>query len=202
MANPRKLKQEAMAASGSGSWRKAATCYANLEKLEPADPTWSLKLGECLRKMGNDEEAIKAFSRAATGYAKQEMLLKAIAVCKIILSIDAKHTRTQDLLTALHGAQEGPTAVAASPSATPPAPVPTARPVTVVPPGRTAVAPVAPQPRRPLTPLPPARPSGVAPSSTAASPPLSPAPALGHAPRCLGGGPARHLGRHGDAHPH
>ena len=41
-----------MEAAGSGNWRKAGTCYASLEQLEPAEPTWALKLGECQRKLG------------------------------------------------------------------------------------------------------------------------------------------------------
>jgi cAMP-dependent protein kinase regulator len=108
MADSRKLKQEALEAAGSGNWRKAATCYANLERAEPTEPSWALKLGECLRKMGNEAESIKAFSRAVTGYAKCDLLLKAVAVCKIILGIDPKHTRTQELLASLYAAQGTP----------------------------------------------------------------------------------------------
>ncbi len=123
MADLRKLKQEALEATGSGNWRKAATCYANLEKAESTEPSWALKLGECLRKMGNEGESIKAFGRAATGYAKRDLLLKAVAVCKIILGIDPKHTHTQELLAALYAAQGTPVpATAVMPSRTPVSP--------------------------------------------------------------------------------
>lgn len=109
MADLRKFKQEALDAKASGNWRKAATCYANLERADPSEPTWGLKLGECLRKLGNDAEAIKAFSRAAAGYARSDLLFKALAVCKIILGLDPKHTRTQDLLASLYAVQGSPT---------------------------------------------------------------------------------------------
>ncbi|HEY5284793.1 MAG TPA: cyclic nucleotide-binding domain-containing protein, partial [Polyangia bacterium] len=109
MADLRKVKDEALQAAGKGNWRKAAWCYANLEKDEPAQPSWSLKLGECLRRLGNDGEAIKALERAVNGYAKSDLLLKAIAVCKIILSIDPKHSSTQELLAAFCAAQRKPT---------------------------------------------------------------------------------------------
>jgi len=128
MADSRKLKQEALEATGSGNWRKAATCYVNLEKAEPTEPSWALKLGECLRKMGNEGESIKAFSRAVTGYARCDLLLKAVAVCKIILGIDPKHTRTQEVLASLYAAQGTPvpaTAVMPSRTPVPPAAVPT-----------------------------------------------------------------------------
>ncbi len=104
----RKLKDDALAASSKGNWRKAAWCYANLEKDDPSEPSWALKLGEALRKLGNDNEAVKAFARAASGYARGDVLLKAIAVCKIILGIDPRHTQTQEMLAALHASQATP----------------------------------------------------------------------------------------------
>jgi CRP-like cAMP-binding protein len=129
MADARKLKDEALAASAHGNWKKAASLYAALEQQEN-DPLWPLKLGECLRKMGHPIEAIKALSRAADVYAKSDLLLKAIAVCKIILEIDPGHTRTQQMLANLHGSrsrtQTRPPATApAPPPVPPPAPPPT-----------------------------------------------------------------------------
>jgi len=126
MADLRKLKREALEAASAANWRKAATCYANLERGESSEPSWALKLGECLRKMGNDDEAIKAFSRAAAGYAKADVLLKAVAVCKIILGIDPKHTHTQELLASLYAAQGRP-AQPVAPSPRPDAPPPAKR---------------------------------------------------------------------------
>src|SRR5512141_2262445 len=124
MADLRKLKQEALDAAAAGNWRKAATGYANLEHANPTDPSWSLKLGECLRKLGADAEAVKAFSRAAAAYARQDVLLKAIAVCKIILGIDPKHTHTLELLASLYAAQAGPSQAAAAVPAEAPARAP------------------------------------------------------------------------------
>jgi cAMP-dependent protein kinase regulator len=161
MADVRKLKQEALEAAGTGNWRKAATCYANLERAESAEPTWALKLGECLRKLGGEVEAIKAFSRAAAGYAKRDLLLKAIAVCKIILGIDPKHTRTQELLASLYAAQGVP--------AQPAAALPTRTPI----PAAAARTPGAPAQTRPVVFPAPAPPPASAPSSKAAVPPPS-----------------------------
>ncbi|MBN2575212.1 MAG: cyclic nucleotide-binding domain-containing protein [Deltaproteobacteria bacterium] len=164
MADLRKLKQEALEATTNGNWRKAATCYANLERREPTDPAWALKLGECLRRMGNNEEAIKAFSRSAIGYAKGDVLLKAIAVCKIILGIDAKHTHTQQLLASLHAAQgTGPAqAVPSRPAA------PSTEPV--APPTRPSPPPLPPRP--PVAPAVAPSPAAAAPAKPAAPPPL------------------------------
>ncbi len=108
MADLRKLKNEALEAAGKGNWRKAAWCYANLEKDEAAEPGWALKLGESLRKLGNDSEAVKALGRAVNGYAKNGLVLKAVAVCKIILSVDPNHSLAQELLDSFYAAQRRP----------------------------------------------------------------------------------------------
>jgi cAMP-dependent protein kinase regulator len=166
MADVRKLKQQALEAAGTGNWRKAATCYANLERAEPAEPAWALKLGECLRKLGGDAEAIKAFTRAAAGYAKRDLLLKAIAVCKIILGLDPKHTRTQELLASLYAAQGVP--------AQPAAALPNRTPI----PAAAARTPSAPAQTRPVvfpTPLPASAPSSKAAVLLPSSPTSPPA---------------------------
>lgn len=124
MADARKLKDEALEASAHGNWKRAASLYTALEQQEN-DPLWPLKLGECLRKMGHPIEAIKALSRAADIYAKSDLLLKAIAVCKIILEIDPGHTRTQQMLANLHGSRPGTqTRPPEKAPAPPPAPAP------------------------------------------------------------------------------
>jgi len=171
MPDLRKLKNEAIEAVGKGNWRKAATCYANLEKDEPRDPSWPLKLGESLRKLGNDAEAVKALGRAARGYATGDLLVKAIAVCKIILGIDPAHTQTQDMLAALHASQRqaAPEAVPL-PKRTPPPP--TAAPAFPSPIEMVAAEtePALP-PGQPLPSVP--SPSGVAMSSAASSRPVN-----------------------------
>jgi cAMP-dependent protein kinase regulator len=123
MADLRKLKNEALEAAAKGNWRKAAWCYANLEKDEPADPSWALKLGESLRRVGNHAEAIKALGRAVNAYAKDGIWLKAVAVCRIILSLDPGQARAQELLDSFYaGRREGAASpLGSSRPATPPA---------------------------------------------------------------------------------
>jgi CRP-like cAMP-binding protein len=115
MVDLRKLKNQASDAAAKSNWKKAASAYATLEQNE-RDGLWPLKLGECLRKLGHKVEAIKALTRAVDIYAKADLLLKAIAVCKLILDIDPNHTKTQQALAAFHasriGALSGATALA------------------------------------------------------------------------------------------
>jgi CRP-like cAMP-binding protein len=165
MADLRKVKDEAFDAVAKGNWKKAANLYATLEQNE-RDAQWPLKLGECLRKLGHNAEAIKALSRAVDIYSKADLLLKAIAICKIILEIDPHHTKTQQVLAAFHASHTG--TLTRAPAAAPvPAPAPTAStpvpasawaPVSHVRGGGTAI-------RRPvdLTPAPEATPAHLAP---------------------------------------
>ena len=106
MVDLRKLKNQAADAAAKSNWKKAASAYATLEQHEH-DALWPLKLGECLRKLGHKVEAVKALNRAVDIYAKADLLLKAIAVCKIILDIDPSHTKTQQTLTAFHASRMG-----------------------------------------------------------------------------------------------
>ena len=131
MADLRKQKDEALAAIVKGNWRKAAACYASLEKDEPSEPAWALKLGECLRKTGDNPQALKALVRAALAYSRLDLLVKAIAVCKIILGIDPAHTRTQEMLASFHAAHsESVGRLSPTPSRPAPATPPTpARPI-------------------------------------------------------------------------
>lgn len=130
MADLRKLKDEALQAAANGNWKRAASLYSQLEQAD-RDPLWPLKLGECWRKLGSKDEAVKALSRAVEVYAEGQLILKAIAICKIILDIDPSHTKTQQRLAVLASRQESssrddsPSPELAAPPA-PPAPEPAA----------------------------------------------------------------------------
>jgi len=189
MADLRKLKNEALEAAAKGNWRKAVWCYANLEKDEPAEPGWALKLGESLRKMGKDGEAIKALGRAVNAYAKTGLILKAIAVCKIILGIDPRQAHTQELLDSFYAAQRKPTDPGVPMPKRPPPPsavqfpgVPVQPYATAVPPAVLAPAPPDPfavsstmKVSRPVAVAAPATPTYAGPSSAvSASPALPP----------------------------
>lgn len=98
----RKLKDEAAEAGQKGKWKKAVELYHQLEKLEPTDGGWPQRAGEMCRKLGRKEDAVQAYGRAADVFSKYGFLLKAVAVCKIILELDPEHTETQTKLASLH----------------------------------------------------------------------------------------------------
>ncbi len=66
------------------------------------------------RRLGKDTEAIASYHAVAENYAQEGLLLKAIAVCKLILEIDEHHTETQAILADLY-AKKGGRGTTASP---------------------------------------------------------------------------------------
>ncbi|MBI4511431.1 MAG: cyclic nucleotide-binding domain-containing protein [Deltaproteobacteria bacterium] len=110
--DPRKLKDEAALALEKGKWKAALDGYLALARLESKDGIWPQKAGEMYRKLGKRDEAVAAFSRAVEAYSISGFLLKAVAVCKLILEIEPSHTDAQAKIASLHSARGLP-AVAA-----------------------------------------------------------------------------------------
>jgi EAL domain-containing protein (putative c-di-GMP-specific phosphodiesterase class I)/CRP-like cAMP-binding protein len=102
MVDPRKLQAEALVAVENGDFATAAGIYAALERAQPSDGIWPLKLGESLRKIGDRQAAVKALTRALQIYVRQDLRPKAIAVCKSILEIDPRHPQIRQILTFLN----------------------------------------------------------------------------------------------------
>jgi CRP-like cAMP-binding protein len=97
----RVLREEALALVRQGHDKKALLRFAELEQLEPNEPDWPRRSAECHRVLGNAKEQVEALGRAAEQYMSLGLVPKAIATCKVILSVDPKHTETQQRLTAL-----------------------------------------------------------------------------------------------------
>jgi len=87
----RQLRTEASDAFAAGKFKRALAAYLELEQLEPRDAQWSKRAAETYRRLGKDKEAIAAFTRAADRYAQSGFLVQAIAVCKLILTIESKN---------------------------------------------------------------------------------------------------------------
>lgn len=75
----------------------AVKALEELEKLEE-EPRWSQRLGEALRRLGKTSEAEEAFVRAAERYADKGFSAHAIAMAKLVTSINPERT---DLLARL-----------------------------------------------------------------------------------------------------
>jgi CRP-like cAMP-binding protein len=67
----------------------AVRALVELERLEASEPRWSQRLGESYRRLGKTPEAVDAFARAFQRYFDQGFLPRAIAMAKLVRSLDA-----------------------------------------------------------------------------------------------------------------
>jgi CRP-like cAMP-binding protein len=102
MADPRKLKDAVQKALEGGKHKKAADLYLELASTEPTEGLWPHRAGEMLKKVGDKPGAARALREAADRYSRRGFLLKAIAVCKLILEVDPAQTEAQELLARLY----------------------------------------------------------------------------------------------------
>lgn len=115
----RKLKDEAAKFLAKGRVDKALEVYAKVLEADPRDLQARLKCGDLYRRLGKDAEAIQSYHQVAEAYAQEGLLLKAIAVCKLILEIDENYTATQKMLADLYSKKGGGRSDASAPKAAP-----------------------------------------------------------------------------------
>lgn len=88
------VRDEAAKAVERGKLDRAVELYAQLEAAEPASAQWPKRIGEVLRRANKNAPAIAALERAVDKFVAAGFLVQAIAVCKLILQIDAAHAHT------------------------------------------------------------------------------------------------------------
>ena len=101
----RKLRDDASRLMEKGKHAKALDKYLRLEEVDPEEAGWSKRVADCYRRLGRREDELEALIRAADGYSRIGYLLKAVAVCKLVLAIDPKHTETLERMANLHAGQ-------------------------------------------------------------------------------------------------
>ena len=172
-SDPRKLKQQAQAALDRGKHKKALELYLALEELEPTDGQWARRAADMYRRLNQKQQSVDALERAASKYMNAGFLVKAIAVCKMILQLDPTHSTVRDRLAELNSQRgiNAPAAPIASTSGAAPPRSSVAR-------HRPAVGPARPAPVAPVRPVPPTPvPIPVPPAPVAPAPiPVPPAP--------------------------
>ena len=105
----------------------AVSALKALEELEPDEPRWSQRLGEALRRLHKTREAEEAFVRATERYADKGFLPHAIAMAKLVATLNPARG---DLLASL------------APKPKPGAPRPRVTPPLVPPPAPAPLRPV------------------------------------------------------------
>ncbi len=116
----RELRDEALELLRKGSHAAALARFTELERLAPEVAEFPQRAADCYRGLGNAAEQVDALGRAAELYANEGAFAKAIALCKVILGVDPKHTRTQARLAELNGARQPVVAPVPAPRPQPP----------------------------------------------------------------------------------
>ncbi len=69
---------------------------------EPGDLSLRRKVADLFARLGRPRDAIHAYQGLVARFAVDGKLTHAIALCKVILQLDPKHTQTQEFLAALY----------------------------------------------------------------------------------------------------
>ncbi len=109
------LLAKAQELCGKARYEKAIECYVELESAHPREGAWPHRAGELWQRLGDRRRAVTALGRAAEKYARAGFLIKAIAVCKLVLRIDPDRHEAAAQVAALNR-ERGITAPAARPA--------------------------------------------------------------------------------------
>jgi Flp pilus assembly protein TadD len=82
------LRAQLSKALQTGRVTKALELYELIEKQKPAEPRWSHRKGDLLRRMGRQVEAVLAYEHAVDLYAARGFDARAAATAKLMLAID------------------------------------------------------------------------------------------------------------------
>ncbi|MDC0710581.1 cyclic nucleotide-binding domain-containing protein [Stigmatella sp. ncwal1] len=107
----RETKDRGMELLAKGRWEAALEMFQEVVRAAPGEPHHHQKVAELLQRLGRTQEAIAAYSLAAESWAQTGKLLRAIALCKLILQLDGTHTATQSFLANLQARQDPPRGV-------------------------------------------------------------------------------------------
>jgi CRP-like cAMP-binding protein len=108
----RRAKDRGAELLGQGNLEGALAAFKEVVKAAPGEPAHRQKVAELLQRLGRTQQAIAEYEATAEAWARTGWLLRAVAVCKLILQLDPKHTRTQALLANLHAQREQPRGLA------------------------------------------------------------------------------------------
>jgi len=95
------LRSEALGLAQNGEPRQALEKLAKLESLDPKEPDFPRRAAECHRLLGERAECMNALARAADRYVSAGMVVKAMAICRMMLAIDPRHPGALDWMNKL-----------------------------------------------------------------------------------------------------
>jgi CRP-like cAMP-binding protein len=106
----RQHKDRAAAFLAKGKRKQALMEYRKALGIAPSDVQIRQRYADLLARLGDEPAAIREYQAVAGKYAADGFLVKAMAICKVILKIDPDHRETQEVLARLFG-EDAPSAV-------------------------------------------------------------------------------------------
>lgn len=119
----RQAKDRASELMAKGKLPAALEQWQRVWKAAPSDVGAGQKVGDLLARLGKKQEAIAAYYDVMRRYALGGQFFKAIAMAKVILSIDSTHAKAQEQLADLYSKTRGPAAAKPAPPPPPMAPL-------------------------------------------------------------------------------
>ncbi|MCA1829780.1 MAG: cyclic nucleotide-binding domain-containing protein [Myxococcales bacterium] len=104
----RRHTEKAVELLRAGKLPHAAAEFEHAVRLAPADVTLRQRLGDVYLRLGLRTHAIGEFQHVAGRFAADGELLKAIAICKVILEINPEHQEALHALADLYALQHAP----------------------------------------------------------------------------------------------
>ena len=102
------VKDKAEGLFSAGRFAEALATYGKIAQYGEKDPRVYLRMGDIERKIGDDAAAIERYNDAAESFIKLGFVIKAIAVCKVILNIDPSRQDIHSRIAQLHGSSPAP----------------------------------------------------------------------------------------------
>ena len=114
-----KVKAKAEKYFDKGKYESAFETYEKISDYGEKDPRIFIRIGDIARRAGLSDKALDYYTKASERFAKQGFIVKAIAVCKMVINIDPTREDMQKRLATLCessgsvGAVKAPSAVKA-----------------------------------------------------------------------------------------
>ncbi len=101
------VKDKAELLFSKGRYADALATYEKIKAQGDKDPRIYIRMGDIARKINDNEAAIKYYKDAVKSFVRLGFVIKAIAVCKVIISIDPGHEEIQAYLAELYSKTKG-----------------------------------------------------------------------------------------------
>ncbi|MDQ3263731.1 MAG: cyclic nucleotide-binding domain-containing protein [Myxococcota bacterium] len=102
MKDVRALKDKATLLVSKGKLGAGLEAWQQVVTAAPDEIVARQKVAELLQRLGRTAEAVQGYEEVAQRYARMGQFFKASAICRLLLTIEPVHQRTQELIASLY----------------------------------------------------------------------------------------------------